>query len=397
MEMDAHGFERKEQYETFYKDVMELVGEKTGYSNPGRAYLQPVKEETFKKYRRVGLLAVLFMARTLEAAPTEDYDENTIWWNQFARPTLVDTIAALHAQQQEREQQQQQEEEQEPVFEPLLRQATTVVMKLLLLYLDLTTEKTKDYGYQLGADLPLCSQFLLCRAIHIHSRDGDEGDDEEDDDNNANANPGNIVSEEDGAFILRSTSPSRGQASAAGLMFLLRLAFATAMVHADKTNSPKLRQALWSAAVFSYCQPVRDMAYRSKVCRYYAKIVTTGTARAEAVVDKEHGVTGWKISTAGNPQLVVHKSDLVSGVRKMVDDAQKIVKDVLKELTDLAADDTVGPILKRNIFETEPDLVAAMSYLPTSFFGRQVAFEDGKSRIDFQMVAAQPTPDQPLQ
>ena len=27
MEMDAHGFERKEQYETFYKDVMELVGD----------------------------------------------------------------------------------------------------------------------------------------------------------------------------------------------------------------------------------------------------------------------------------------------------------------------------------------------------------------------------------
>ena len=180
--------------------------------------------------------------------------------SQFARPTLVDTIAALQAQQQE-QQQQQQEEQQEPVFEPLLRQATTVVMKLLLLYLDLTTEKTKAYGYQLGADLPLCSQFLLCRAVHIHSRDGDEGDDEEDGENNTNPNPpGNIVLEEDGAFILRSTSPSRGQASAAGLMFLLRLAFATAMVHADKTNNPKLKQALWSPAVFSYCQPVRDMA-----------------------------------------------------------------------------------------------------------------------------------------
>ena len=280
--------------------------------------------------------------------------------SQFARPTLVDTIAALQAQQQEQQQ-------QEPVFEPLLRQATTVVMKLLLLYLDLTTEKTKAYGYQLGADLPLCSQFLLCRAVHIHSRDGDEGDDEEDGENNTNPNPpGNIVLEEDGAFILRSTSPSRGQATAAGLMFLLRLTFATAMVHADKTSNPKLKQALWSAAVFSYCQPVRDLAYRSKVCRYYAKIVTTGTARAEAVVDKEHGVTGWKISTAGNPQLVVHKSDLVSGVRKMVDDAQTIVKGVLKELTDLAADDTVGPILKRNIFETEPNLVDAMSYLPTA-------------------------------
>jgi hypothetical protein len=74
----------------------------------------------------------------------------------------------------------------------------------------------------------------------------------------------------------------------------------------------------------------------------------------------------------------------------MVDDAQTIVKGVLKELTDLAADDTVGPILKRNIFETEPNLVDAMSYLPTAFFGRQVAFEDGKSRIEFQKEEARP-------
>ena len=41
----------------------------------------------------------------------------------------------------------------EPVYDPLLGSATTVVMKLLLLALDLKTERTKDSGHQLSTNL----------------------------------------------------------------------------------------------------------------------------------------------------------------------------------------------------------------------------------------------------
>jgi hypothetical protein len=130
----------------------------------------------------------------------------------------------LAAQHEERQQQQahrdNQEEDNAFVFEPILKNATNMVTKLLLIALNLETDCTEDYDEQLAANLPLTSQFLLCRTIHIEDRGGSR-DDNDDDDGNQEAY--RIMPTED-----------------AGLVHVLRVTFAAAMVHASKTNNPKL-------------------------------------------------------------------------------------------------------------------------------------------------------------
>ena len=199
---EVHEFEHQQFYEKFGKDVLELLGGQNGYANAGRQFLQPVQAETFKKYRRVGALFVLFMGRTLEAeapeADTLDAEENqetdcnTKWWHEKGRPTLENCMAEWEAHQMQQRQQQQQQQfnnanqSTEPLFEPILKPAMMVVMRLLLIALNLEKDREKDYKDQLSLDFPLCTQFLLCRTIHIHSReideDGDDDDDDDDDD-----------------------------------------------------------------------------------------------------------------------------------------------------------------------------------------------------------------------
>ena len=63
-----------------------------------------------KWYQRIGLLFVLFMARTLEAEakPDDVYDDpNLLWWHRLGRPTLESCMQKLAAQHEERQQQQQ--------------------------------------------------------------------------------------------------------------------------------------------------------------------------------------------------------------------------------------------------------------------------------------------------
>jgi hypothetical protein len=60
----------------------------------------------------------------------------------------------------------------EPVYDHLLGSATTVVMKLLLLALDLKTERTKDSGHQLSTNLALAG---LQRLFTHHSCRGGHG------------------------------------------------------------------------------------------------------------------------------------------------------------------------------------------------------------------------------
>jgi hypothetical protein len=389
---EAPGLDMQQQYEKFTKDVIELMGAQSGYSNSGRAFLQPVRGETFKKYRRIGLLFALFMARTLEAKEDEENcNTNVRWWHRVGKPTLEKCMTKLKEQYEQQQQQgnvQDVNQSKEHVFEPLLSNACTVVMKLLLIALCLETDLTKDYEDQISANLPHCSQFLLCRTIHIDKRD----DGEDDDDDNINGIDGN----NDGSFIIQQTSPGRAQATAAALMNVLRVTVAAAMVHASATNDHRMQKAIWSASLFSVSRPIRDLAYRSKIARMYASIITTGSTRAEAVVDKEQGVSGWKLETIENPDLFVHKSDLLSGVRKMCNDAQNSVRKMLLSLTELSGIPAFANVIQSQIFKDEPNLVSAMSELPMALFGRPIAFEDEQSRIDFVNLTRRPTLQHPF-
>ena len=82
-------------------------------------------------------------------------------------------------------------------------------MKLLLIAMELQSDRTTNYNHQLGVQLPLCSQFLLCRTIHIHGRydneddqdnnnnnDGDDDDDDDDGDDDDDDAGGNDLNEE---------------------------------------------------------------------------------------------------------------------------------------------------------------------------------------------------------
>jgi hypothetical protein len=386
--------ELKQQYEKFAKDMIELVGGQNGLANAGRAYLQRIQGETFKKYQRVGLLFVLFMARTLEAEEDVDNDQNVRWWHQLGRPTLVSCMSELQTQHEQQQQPQQGANNEngpsEPVVQPILNRATTVVMKLLLIALELENDRTKDYGHELGIHLPLSSQFLLCRTIHIH-----KDDDDDDSSSDGDLDLDMIMSDEDGSFIIRPTSPGRAQATAAALMNVFRVTFAAAMVHAAETNDLQLQQVLWSPSVFSFSQPIRDLAYRSKIARCHAQHILTGTARAEPIVDKDKGVTGWKVSTRADSQPFLYKSDIVSGIRKMCDKGQELISKVLQELMGMAANIAIGDILKQHIFTQEVDLVSAMNNLPVAFFGQPVAFVDEQLCIEFQMQVARPTVQNP--
>ena len=86
------------------------------------------------------------------------------------------------------------------------KSAATVVLKLLLIALHLETDRTRDYAEQLAVNLPLASQFLLCRTIHIKDRDRCDGDADDDD---GNHEAYNLLPNEDGSFIIKPTSPSR--------------------------------------------------------------------------------------------------------------------------------------------------------------------------------------------
>ena len=207
--------ELKQRYEKFAKDVIEMVGGQNGQANAGRAYLQRINDKTFKKYRRVGMLFVLFVARTLQAAgESDEQDSNVLWWHQVGRKTLEVCMTELSAQHEQQQANNPDEPILEPAFEPILKRATTVVMKLLLIALELQTDRAVDYNHQLGVQLPLCSQFLLCRTIHIH-----------------------------GSFIIRPTSPGRAQSTGAALMNVLRVTVAAAMVHAAEAQDQQLQQS----------------------------------------------------------------------------------------------------------------------------------------------------------
>ena len=128
-----------------------------------------------------------------------------------------------------------------------------------------------------------------------------------------------------------------------------------------------------------------------KIARSFASLTMTGTARAEPIADAENGVTGWKLSTREHPELVVLKSDLVTGVRDLCADAQQMIEGFLGRLQTLAGDNVHGNILQQHIFRQEEDLESAISELPRAFFGRPVAFENGKSCIQFWMSVKTPT------
>jgi hypothetical protein len=133
-----------------------------------------------------------------------------------------------------------------------------------------------------------------------------------------------------------------------------------------------------------------------KVARSFASLTMTGTARAEPIADAENGVTGWKLSTREHPELVVLKSDLVTGVRSLCADAQKMIEVFLGRLKTLARDNVYGGILQQHIFRQEADLESAISKLPMAFFGRAVAFENGKSSIQFTKHVLAGSLDNPL-
>jgi hypothetical protein len=63
-------FEIKQQYEKF----------QNGSANVSHFFMKPMDGDNFKKYRRIGLLFVLFMARTLEAEakPNDVYDDPNV-------------------------------------------------------------------------------------------------------------------------------------------------------------------------------------------------------------------------------------------------------------------------------------------------------------------------------
>ena len=56
-----------------------------------------------------------------------------------------------------------------------------MVMKLLLIALNLETDRTEDNDEELAANRPLTSPFF-CRTIHIDDRGGRHDDDDDDDD-----------------------------------------------------------------------------------------------------------------------------------------------------------------------------------------------------------------------
>jgi hypothetical protein len=208
------------------------------------------------------------------------------------------------------------------------------VMKLLLIALNLETDRTDDYAEQLAVNLPLASQFLLCRTIHIEDREGHGGGD--DDDEGGNQEAYRIMPNEDGSFIIKPTSPGRAQATAAALMHVLRVTFAAAMVHASKTNNPRWKKVLWHPSVFSFSRPIQDLGYRSKIARGHSKNVFTGTARASVIMNLRQGLFGWKISQKGHADLTLPKSSFISGVRKLCRDGDKCVRQMLQELTKMA-------------------------------------------------------------
>ena len=110
-----------------------------------------------------------------------------------------------------------------------------MVMKLLLIALNLETDRTEDKDEQLAANRPLTSPFFvgpstLMIAVGVMMMMMTA--------NNQVAY--RVMPTEDGSFIIKSTTPSRAQSTSAGLMHVLRVAFAAAMVHARKTNNPKL-------------------------------------------------------------------------------------------------------------------------------------------------------------
>jgi hypothetical protein len=252
---EAHEFEHQQFYEKFGKDVLELMNGQNGYANAGRQFLQPLQTETFKKYRRVGALFVLFMGRTLEAEENEETDSNTKWWHEIGRPTLEKCMADLEEQHMLQQQHVQQPNNAnqftEPLFEPILKPAMMVVMRLLLIALNLETDREKDYKDNLSPNLPLCKQFLLCRTIHINSRERDEEEDDDDDEEIAAPAGGGVQPSETGKFTIKSTSPSRAQAAGAALMCVFRFTIVNAMIHASETGDKEWKHVLWSPTVVS--------------------------------------------------------------------------------------------------------------------------------------------------
>ena len=174
-------------------------------------------------------------------------------------------------------------------------------------------------------------------------------------------------------------------------MCVFRFTIVNAMIHASETGDKEWQHALWSPSVFSFSQPVRHLGYCMKVARSFSSLTMTGTDRAEPIADAENGVTGWKLSTREHPELVVLKSDLVTGVRNLCADAQQLIGSFLGQLQTLAGDDVHGNILQQHIFRQEDDLESAISELPMAFFGRPVAFENGKSKIQFRTSVITPT------
>ena len=86
---------------TFANDVIELVGGQNGSTNPARLFLLPAAKDTFTKYRRVGVLFVLLVARILQAEYNEDgvyHDPNVRCWHRLGRPTLDSCMQNLAVQ-----------------------------------------------------------------------------------------------------------------------------------------------------------------------------------------------------------------------------------------------------------------------------------------------------------
>ena len=90
-------------------------------------------------------------------------------------------IGSWRERQQQQAHRDNQEEDNDFVFDPILKGSTNMVMKLLLIALNLETDRTEDNDEELAVNRPLTSHFLLCRTIHIEDRGGrcDNNDDDD--------------------------------------------------------------------------------------------------------------------------------------------------------------------------------------------------------------------------
>ena len=374
----------KEELEKLHRNVADKLASKSGYGAGGRTHLQSNTQGTLDSYRPVGAAFVLFFARLLDQAGP-NAGANAQYWDTVGRQTLevygtmIDQIGALEEEPDDTAQSELAE---------ALERAKTVVMKLLIMALETEVSTADDYGYQLTGDLPTTSMFVLCRTVNLPKKftaglddmlDGSEDDID--------------VGEEDGAFIIRPSSPGRAQRSVAALLHILRVSFAAAMVHASQKNDRELQKVLWSASVFSKSKPIRDLAYRGKEARFYGQQIQTGTARAHPLSNEnDGGVYAWKISTEER-EVTVSKAQITTGIHTLVGEVELEMKQFFKALGAGTVSERRKEIFTRHTLPFDDPIF--VSQLTTAMFGRPVYFTSDGSRISFDTTVGVPTANNP--